>query len=59
MIKYFVSFAHLRGLGNTIVTSERKLTEQDIKVITRQIKEKFAVKEVVILNFIEMENKND
>ena len=59
MIKYFVSFAHLRGLGNTFVTSERKFTEQDIKVITRQIKEKFAVKEVVILNFIEMENKND
>ena len=59
MIKYFVSFAHLGGLGNTFVTSERKLTEQDIEVITRQIKEKFAVKEVVILNFIEMENKND
>ena len=59
MIKYFVSFAFIRGFGNTFVTSERKLTEQDIEVITRQIKENFAVKEVVILNFIEIENKND
>lgn len=59
MIKYFVSFVHLRGFGNTFVTSERKLTEQDIKVIIQQIEEKFAAKEVIILNFIEMENKND
>lgn len=59
MIKYFVSFAHIRGFGNIFVTSERKLTEQDIKVLTQQIEEKFAAKEVIILNFIEMENKND
>ena len=55
MIKYFVSFTHLRGFGNTFVTSERKLTEQDIEVVTQQIEEKFAAKEVIILNFIEME----
>lgn len=55
MIKYFVSFAHLTGFGNTFVTSERKLNEQDIEVITQQVEEKFATKEVVILNFIEME----
>ncbi len=55
MIKYFVSFAHLRGFGNTFVTSERKLTEQNIEVITQQIEKKFATKEVIILNFIELE----
>ena len=59
MIKYFVSFAHSRGFGNTFVTSERKLTEQNIEFITQQIEEKFTTKEVIILNFIEMENKND
>lgn len=58
MIKYFVSFAHLTGFGNTFVTSERKLNEQDIKVVTQQIEEKFATKEVIILNFIELDNKN-
>lgn len=55
MIKYFVSFAHLTGFGNTFVTSERKLNEQDIEVITQQVEEKYAIKQVVILNFIEME----
>lgn len=58
MIKYFVSFAHLTGFGNTFVTSERKLTEQDIEVVTQQVEEKYAIKQVVILNFIEMENKD-
>ena len=58
MIKYFVSFAHLTGFGNTFVTSERKLNEQDIEVITQQIEEKYAIKQVVILNFIELDNKD-
>ena len=56
---YFVSFAHLRGFGNTFIKSERKLTEQDIEVITQQIEKKSATKEVIILNFIELEKNID
>lgn len=55
MIKYFVSFSHSTGFGNTFVTSERKLTEQDLVVLTQLIKEKYVIEQVVILNFIEME----
>nr|DAH10986.1 MAG TPA: hypothetical protein [Caudoviricetes sp.] len=59
MIKYFVSFAHARGFGNTFVTSEQKLTENDINDIQTKIKEQFNTEGCIILNFIEMENKND
>ena len=59
MIKYFVSYAHLRGFGNIFVYSTQKLTENDINDIQTKIKEQFNIEGCIILNFIEMENKND
>lgn len=59
MIKYFVSFAHQRGFGNTFIYSTQKLTENDINDIQTKIKEQFNTEGCIILNFIEMENKND
>ena len=43
---YFVSFAQISGFGKTFITSERKLTEQDIEVITQQIEKSLPQKKL-------------
>lgn len=59
MIKYFVSFSHPEGFGNTFIYSNQKLTENDINDIQTKIKKQFNTEGCIVLNFIEMENKND
>ncbi len=61
---YFVSYCYLDekgfGFGNDIITTDDKINEENINEIKKFIIEKNKennCKEVVILNFIEMENK--
>ena len=61
---YFVSYFYLdekgTGFGNDIITTDDKINEENIYEIKKFIIEKNKennCKEVVILNFIEMENR--
>lgn len=55
MFKYFVSYAYNKGFGNLeIVTNYKIQTFKDIKSITEKIEEDGNLKDVLILNFIEL-----
>jgi hypothetical protein len=50
--KYFVSFSHTKGNGNSIIFLERKITSELIEQIETYIANKTNTKGVVINNFI-------
>ena len=55
MFKYFVSYAYNKGFGNLEIVINYKIqTFKDIKSITEKIEEDGNLKDVLILNFIEL-----
>lgn len=55
MFKYFVSYAYNKGFGNLEIVINYKIqTFKDIKSITEKIEENGNLKDVLILNFIEL-----
>ena len=55
MFKYFVSYVYNKGFGNSeTVTNYKIQTFKDIKSITEKIEEDENLKDVLILNFIEL-----
>ena len=60
MFKYFVSYVYNKGFGNSeTVTNYKIQTFKDIKSITEKIEEDGNLKDVLILNFIELKGKNN
>lgn len=60
MFKCFVSYVYNKGFGNSeTVTNYKIQTFKDIKSITEKIEEDGNLKDVLILNFIELKGENN
>lgn len=54
--KYFVSFAHSKGFGNTVIPSSSRIKSiADIQTLQKDMSELLDVEEVVILNWQEFQ----
>lgn len=54
---YFVSYFHQNGFGSVEIFRDEKIVSyKDIKEITKVIAESNNIKDVIVINYIQLEN---